>query len=31
MPPFTVRPLDEDGNEGINISGELHELFYKIK
>jgi hypothetical protein len=31
MPPFAVRPLDENGNEGISISGELHDSFFKIK
>ena len=27
VPPYAVRPLDEDGNEGEDIAGCLHELF----
>jgi hypothetical protein len=27
MPPFAVRPLDEDGREGEDIAGNLHALF----
>jgi hypothetical protein len=27
MPPYAVRPLDEDGDEGEDIAGCLHELF----
>jgi hypothetical protein len=25
--PFAVRPIDEDGDEGEDIAGYLHELF----
>jgi hypothetical protein len=27
LPPFAVRPIDEDGNEGADIAGYLHEVF----
>jgi hypothetical protein len=27
MPPFAVRPIDEDGREGKDIAGYLHEIF----
>jgi hypothetical protein len=27
QPPFAVRPIDEKGNEGPDISGSLHECF----
>jgi hypothetical protein len=27
LPPYVVRPLDENGNEGEDIAGCLHELF----
>jgi hypothetical protein len=27
LPPFAVRPVDEDGNEGYDIAGYLHEVF----
>jgi hypothetical protein len=26
-PPFAVRPIDEDGSEGKDIAGYLHEIF----
>jgi hypothetical protein len=26
-PPYAIRPLDEDGDEGEDIAGYLHELF----
>jgi hypothetical protein len=25
--PYALRPIDEHGNEGIDIAGDLHELF----
>lgn len=25
--PYSLRPIDEHGNEGIDIAGNLHELF----
>jgi hypothetical protein len=27
LPLFAVRPIDEDGNEGDDIAGYLHEVF----
>ena len=29
MPPFAVRPLDENGREGEDIAGGLHGLFFQ--
>lgn len=28
LPPFAVRPIDENGKEGDDIGGALHELFF---
>lgn len=27
LPPFAVKPIDENGKEGDDIGGALHELF----
>lgn len=29
--PYALKPLDEDGNEGEDIAGDLHNNFYSIK
>lgn len=30
MPPYEVRPLDEEGNAGEDIAGSLHEQYSSL-
>jgi len=31
VPPFEMRPIDENGKKGKDIAGNLHNNFYKLR